>query len=192
MAITAAVTAIVGTIASISGSIVQGQMQANAARAQAQAQAQNAMFEAQAQQYKANVEKMNADTAHQQANQAEEAQRRRFRALQAEAIAGMAQSGTDPTSGSNLLVLQQNETLAQLDALNIRYQGEQQARGLLAQSTLSEWNATASKYNAKNALETGSATANSALVASGFNAGSNLISGVGNAAYWGGKAGWGK
>ena len=173
--------AVIGTMTSVAGAIVNGQNQAAAARAQAQAQAQNFEFQSQAQQYQANIERQNADSAHAQAAQAEDAQRRRFRMLQGEAVAGMAQSGTDPTSGSNVDLLEQNALFGELDALNIRYQGEQQARGLLAQSGMDTWNSNISQVNKQNAIATGNMTASSALTASGFSAGANLMSGITNA-----------
>lgn len=188
----AAVASVAGTVTSVVGSINQGQAQAQAARAQAQAQAANYEYQAQAQQYQANIEKMNADSAHQQASQQEDLQRRRFRELQAEAITGMAQSGTDPTSGSNADMLKENALYNELDALNIRYAGEQQARGLMAQSSLDQWNSGVSRYNKQAAIDTGNMTANSALTSSYFNAGSNLLSGV-NSIYKAGsnpRVGW--
>lgn len=170
--------AVIGTVTSIAGSIVQGQQQAAAAQAQAKAMAQNYEFQSQAQQYQANIEKMNADSVHEQAAQQEDLQRRKFRELQAQAVTGMAESGTDPTSGSNADMLKQNSLYNELDALNIRYAGEQQARGLMAQSTLDQWNAGVSQYNKQAAIDTGNMTANSALTSSYFNAGTGLLSGI--------------
>jgi type II secretory pathway pseudopilin PulG len=174
--------AIAGTLASVVGSVVQGQQQAAAAQAQAQAQAQNYNFQQQAYQYQSNVEKMNADSAHEQAAQQEDLQRRRFRELQAQSITGMAESGTDPMSGSNLDVLHQNAVNNELDALNIRYAGEQQARGLLAQSSLDSWNANVAGYNEQAAINTGNMTANSAKMGGYFGAGAGLLSGATNVA----------
>ena len=179
-AVAATVASVAGTAVSVVGSINQGQAQAAAAQAQAQAQAQNYEYQAQAQQYQANIEKMNAQSAHEQSAQEEDLQRRRFRALQAQSIAGMAQSGTDPTSGSNLDMLKQNDLYNELDALNIRYAGDQKAQGLMAQSGLDEWNVGVSKYNKQAAINTGNMTASAAKTASYFNAGTGLLSGVSN------------
>jgi hypothetical protein len=137
------------------GSISQGQAQARAYKAQAQAQ-----------EWQANLEKQNADVARQQAAAQEESQRRKFDALQGEALAGVAQSGTG-FEGSNLDLLKQNQLNNELDALTIRYQGENQARGLQAQADISRMNAGILRDNA-----------DSAITASYFNAGSNLLSGA--------------
>lgn len=145
------------TAVSAVGAIAQGQAQARAYRMQAQAQ-----------DWQANLEKQNADVARQQSAAQEELQRRKFDALQGEALAGVAQSGTG-FEGSNLDLLKQNELNNELDALTIRYQGENQARGLIAQSEIARMNAGILRNNADNAITAGY-----------FNAGSNLLSGATN------------
>lgn len=62
----------------------------------------------------------------------EEAQRREAKMLLGAQAAAMAQSGTG-IAGSNELVMRQSAALAELDALNIRYRGLMQAKGLLAE-----------------------------------------------------------
>lgn len=86
--------------------------------------------------FNAGMSESNAQTTSMQAGAAEEAQRRKSNLVLGEQRAAFAQSGVDPSSGSGLLVQQQSATNAELDALNIRYQGLMQSRGLLAQAGL--------------------------------------------------------
>jgi hypothetical protein len=112
------------------------------------------MSEAYAQEYNAQIADSNAKTVLEQANAKEEAQRRQFHILQGKAIAGMAQSGTG-LDGSNLDVLEQSATNAELDALTIRYEGQMQNRGLMAQAALGRYQAQGLKANAKRAMKAG-------------------------------------
>lgn len=143
------------TAMSALGAIQQGQ----AASAQAQAAAN-------AQRYNATVADQNAQVARAEASAAEDKQRRDFGQIQGQALAGVAQSGTG-FSGSNLDVLKQNVVNNELDSLTIRYQGEQKARGLVAQAQLDRYGAKVNDMNASNA------------VTGGFlNAGANMLSGA--------------
>ena len=152
-----------GTITSAVGAIAGGQQQAAAAQAQATANAQ-------AQEYNATVARNNARIASDQANAKEEAQRRHFQQLQGQAVAGIAQSGTG-FDGSNYDLLKQNETNNELDALTIRYQGQNQANVLIAQAQLDESNANVSR-------QMGSLNASNAITGSYFNAGASLLNGA--------------
>lgn len=136
-----------------------------------QGEAQKQMYDAQAQadQYNATVAKNNAQVANDQANQKEQLQRRQFNEVQGKAFAGVAQSGTG-FGGSNADVLRQNAVNGELDALNIRYQGQLQSNGLMAQSGLDTYNAGQAVNNGNNALSAGYVSA-----------GANLISGASNA-----------
>ena len=146
-------------------SLLSGAMSAIGAIQQGQAQADSQRAQAQANEYNAIVARNNAVVASEQANAKEEQQRRHFGQLQGQAMAGVAQSGTG-FDGSNADVLKQNAINNELDALTIRYEGENQAKGLVAQAQLDEFNAKTNRQNASNA-ETG-----------GFlNAGASLISG---------------
>lgn len=148
---------IASTAVSAVGAIQQGQAQARAYRMQAQAQ-----------EWQSNLERLNADAVRKQTAAQEENQRRKFDALQGEALAGVAQSGTG-FEGSNLDLLKQNQLNNELDALTIRYQGDNQARGLDAQSDISRMNAGILRTNASNAITAGY-----------FNAGANILSGATN------------
>jgi hypothetical protein len=70
-----------------------------------------------------------ARVAEQQGLADEEAMRRQAREILGAQAAAMAQSGTGP-GGSNELIARQSAALAELDALNIRYRGQMQAKAL--------------------------------------------------------------
>lgn len=135
----AAATAVIGAYSAVqSGKATEASYQA-----QANADAYNAEIDAQ-----------NARVARQQANAREEAQRRQAKQVLGEQRAALAQAGIG-LSGSAADVYQQSATNAELDALNIRYEGELQARGLLAQSELNTYQGKASRMNAGSARRGG-------------------------------------
>lgn len=158
----AAGAAVAGAGVSAMGAIQQGEAQSNAYKAQADAN-----------NYNATVARNNAISVNQQTSAKEEAQRRQFAQVQGEANAGIAQSNTG-FLGTNADILKQNAINAELDALNIRYQGQQQAAGLAAQAQLDDFNASQNRVNASNARTAGY-----------MGAGANLLSGIGSAAYYG-------
>lgn len=133
-----------------------------------QGQAQKAQYDAQANaaEYNATVARQNAQVAGAQASAQEEQQRRKFRALQGEAIAGMAQSGT-ALDGSNADVLRQNAVANELDALTIRYEGQMKSRGLNAQADLDTLNAQASRRAGRDARTAGYINAGAQLLSGG-------------------------
>lgn len=132
----------------------------------AQAQAASYKAQSQAMDYNATIAKNNAVAANQQASAQEEQQRRKFAMLQGQAAAGAAQSGAG-LDGSNADVLAQNALMNELDALTIRYEGQNKAKTLEAQSELDKYQAVAASRNADTAMEAGY-----------FNAGANLLSGA--------------
>lgn len=140
---------------------------------QANAQAASYKAQAQAQEYNATISRQNAQVAQDQANAQEEQQRRKFSILQGQALAGAAQSGAG-MDGSNRDMLVQNSLMNELDALTIRYEGQQKARGLEAQAELDKYGAKVSSMNADSAQSAGY-----------WNAGANLISGASNYMYYG-------
>jgi len=139
-----------------------------------QAQAQSAAYKAQAQanNYNATVQRQNAEVARRESTAQQEIQQRKFDALQAEAEAGIAQSGTG-FNGSNIDLLRQNKLNNELDKLTIRYAGDEKARGYQAQSDISAYNSRVNLANADNAITAGY-----------FNAGANLLSGANKYAYY--------
>lgn len=154
---------VIGTAVSAMGAISQGNQQAEAMRAQATANAQ-------AQEYNATVARNNATMVSDQANSKEEAQRRHFAQLQGQAVAGVAQSGTG-FEGSNYDLLKQNAVNNELDSLTIRYQGQNQANGLIAQAQLDENNATVAR-------QMGEMNASNAVSGGYWNAGASLMNGL--------------
>lgn len=146
--------------------IASSVMSAMGAIKQAEAQAASYQAQAQAMDYNATVAKNNAVIANQQASAQEEQQRRKFAMLQGQAAAGAAQSGAG-MDGSNADILAQNALLNELDALTIRYEGQNKAKSLEAQSQLDTYQAVAASRNADAAINAGY-----------FNAGANLLSGA--------------
>lgn len=94
-----------------------------------------AQSQAAAEEYNAKVADNNAMTARQQASQQEEAQRARARQVIGSQLAATSQSGTG-LSGSNLDLLTSSLYGSEIDAMNIRYEGELKASGLNAQAEL--------------------------------------------------------
>jgi hypothetical protein len=95
---------------------------------------------AQAADYNSAVQKQKADQTVTAFNMREEAKRRENRIIAGKRAAAIAQSGTG-FEGSNIGYANQQGVMDELDALNIRYQGQLEASGLLADSELSHWNA---------------------------------------------------
>ncbi len=144
---------------------VAGGISALGAIQQAQAASAQAKSAAQAQEYNAAVARNNEIAANQQASFAEDQQRRRFRALQAEGMVAAAQSGAG-LGGSNEDVLRQNAIANELDALTIRYEGQMKARGLLAQAELDRMQAEANRRAARAATTGGYMSAGASLLTS--------------------------
>lgn len=134
------------------------------------ANAQAAAYESQAaaDDYNAEVADQNARIARQQAGAREDAQRRRARKILGQQRAAIAQSGTG-LGGSNRALAEQSALEAELDALNIRYEGELQARGQKAQAGLDRYSARSSRSNASRAKQSGF-----------MNAGAAVLGGVGD------------
>lgn len=139
---------------------------------QGKAQAANYNAQAQANEYNAVVAQNNAKIANDQANAQEEQQRRHFRELQGQAYAGIAQSGSGFT-GSNADVLQQNAVNNELDALTIRYEGQNKSKSLESQAQIEKYNASVNRMNASEAKKAGY-----------INAGAQLMSGATKYAYY--------
>ena len=121
------------------GALSQGYSKAAAAESQSNAFA-----------YQAQQDRNRAQVAYQQGNQNEEAQRRQADQQLGRIRANAAQSGVG-TDGSAADVLQQSTTNSTLDALNIRYQADLQARGALAQADLDTFSARTKNQEATNA-----------------------------------------
>lgn len=88
--------------------------------------------------YNAAILESNADQATREAGAREEAQRRDAAFQLGRQRAAIAQSGGG-FGGSAADVMRQSASLAELDALNIRYEGDLRRRGLLAEAGMSRW-----------------------------------------------------
>jgi hypothetical protein len=130
----------------------------------ANAQAAGYKASARANDYNAKVLAQNATIARQQANAREEAQRRVARQALGEQRAALAQAGIG-LGGSAADVYGRSAANAELDALNIRYEGELDARGLLAQSEQERYQGKVNLMNAKSAKQGGYLDAASSLLA---------------------------
>lgn len=98
----------------------------------------------------------NAKAAAQQANAAEEVQRRRNRSILARQRAAIAESGIG--FGGSAEVLQQDSAVqAELDALNVRYEGRMRGLGFRT-------DANVARQRAKNALAGGFLSASGQLL----------------------------
>ena len=104
--------------------------------------------------YNAAISRQNAKTALDVSSAQQLQQRRSARQQLARERAFGAQSGTGE-GGTNADLLEQSETLAELDALNIAYEGEVRARGFLAQSDIDTYNAGLYRKQAKNVKRAG-------------------------------------
>ena len=148
-------------IASAAASAVGAIQQANAQAANMEAQAKMAR-------YNATVNDNNARAASEQAAFKEDQQRRQFRQLQGQAIAGLSQSGLG-FSGSSLDLLKQNEVNNELDNLVIRYEGQNKANAFKSQAAIDRTNAGIYDSNAKSAITGGYINAGAGLLSSASN-----------------------
>jgi len=128
-----------------------------------QANKASARYQADADRYNRDIQARNATLARQQAGAREEAQRRRAKQVMGEQQAQLSQAGMG-LSGSYGDVIGQSAANAELDALNIRYEGELQAQGLLEQSAQSEISARMNRINARQAGRAGNIGAASTLL----------------------------
>lgn len=97
--------------------------------------------------YNAKVDEQNATLTGQQANQREEVFRREARQTLGRQRAALAESGTG-LSGSGADIIEDSALNLELDALNIRYQGELEARGLIEQAKMTKLEGRQRRANA--------------------------------------------
>jgi len=135
-----------------------------------QGKAQSAQYKSQQQAdlYNAKVQEQNAATIRQQASAREETQRRQARQILGEQRASLAQAGIG-LEGSAADIYGQSAANAELDALNIRYEGELEAGGLLAQSKQSVFQSEVSGLNAKTAQRAGYTNAATGILSGATN-----------------------
>jgi len=145
---TGAEIALALTVASTAVGAVGAIQQGNAAKAAAD--------------YNAKLQEREATQRSKEANLHEEAQRRKNRQLLARQRAQLAESGIGFEAMGESLI-EDSATMAELDALNIRYEGETQRRGLLAGANLS-------RMEGKNAQKAGYFKAGATLLSGGSKA----------------------
>lgn len=148
-AATAAITA--------GGAIMQGQQQASAYNAQKTADLYNAQT---AQQAGTNAVEVSA------ANEAQ--QRRKGMAIEGAQYAALSE--TNPNSPTSEAVARQQAINDQLDALNIRYQGQMANYGYQSQAQSNRYQADIERWNAQNASTGGWLTAGMTLAKAGASA----------------------
>lgn len=150
--VAAGVAAVVGGVSSLRSN------QAQEAQLQAAAQAND---------YNAAVQRQRADAVGSSYNQREEQQRRKNRLEAGRRAAAIAQSGLG-FEGSNAAIDEQSAMFAELDALNIRYEGHLESRGLLSQATQEDYYASSSRANARSVRGARTINAASAALSSGM------------------------
>jgi len=121
------------------GAIQQGKMAA--AQGQAQMNAAN---------YNARMKEIEAGITREQSNAREEQQRRQAREVLGRQRAAVAQASIG-FGGSALDIMEESATLAELDALTIRYEGDLKAKGLLAEAEFDKYSGQVSMAMGKAA-----------------------------------------
>ena len=135
--------------------LVAGATQAVGAIAAGNAQAAQYDAQAQAARYNADMQRQQAEVASAQAGAREDLQRKQARQIMGRQVAAGAQSGVNITTGTAADLFRQSLYDAEMDALNIRYDGELNRVGLLNQASLSDWEGQVAKKNSKSAQRAG-------------------------------------
>lgn len=129
-----------GNIFNAVGALVEGRQQANDLRNRAELE-----------QYQADIAKTNMEVSGRQYSAREEALRRQARQALGAQRAAIAESGTG-FGGSNQALIGQSTANAELDALNIRYQGALERAGFKGEISMREYNKSALRGAAKQAM----------------------------------------
>jgi hypothetical protein len=137
------------------GAIEEGKAEKEAANARANANI-----------YNAKVREMQAGIARQQANAREEQQRRKGRQILGAQRAAISESGIG-LMGSALDIAEESSTRAELDALTVRYEGELESKGLLADAEQERYESKVNVMAGKNAMRGAYLSATSALLSGG-------------------------
>ena len=134
--------------------LIAGATQAVGAIASGNAQAAQYEAQAQAANWNANMQREQASATAQQTSAREDLQRKQARQVFGAQLAAGAESGVTLT-GSASDLFRSSLYDAEMDALNIRYEGELNRVGLLNQAQLSDWEGKVAKSNAKSAKQAG-------------------------------------
>ena len=135
--------------------LVAGATQAVGAIAAGNAQAAQYDAQAQAARYNADIQRQQAEAVGQQTAAREDLQRKQARQILGRQVAAGAQSGVNITTGSAADVFRSSLYDAEMDALNIRYEGDLNRIGLINQASLSDWDAQVAKKNSRSAQRSG-------------------------------------
>lgn len=106
--------------------------------------------QARATDYNAGIADMQADQAYAAGVARENQQRRQAAQVLGESRAALGESGFDSSSGSALDIQLQNVRNAELDALQIRYEGVLQGQGYESQAAMDRYTAQTLRASAKN------------------------------------------
>jgi hypothetical protein len=149
-------------------SIASGVVGVISSISQGNANAASERSAAQAAEYNATINRQRADMALQQGNAQEEVKRRENRRAMGNLRAGLVENGIALDSGSGADLVEESSLNSEMDALNIRYNSQINARGYTAQAELDDYSAEAAKGRAKQARTAGFiGAASSALSAAG-------------------------
>ncbi len=113
--------------------------------------------------YNAAVARNQSTSALSESAAAQSAQRRRAREVLGEQRAGIAQSGTG-FGGSNADLMEQSQTLAELDALNLAYEGDMKSKSYISQASIEDVSAATNRRNVGTARTSGYIGAGRALL----------------------------
>jgi hypothetical protein len=122
---------------------------------QASAASASARSEADAARWNAENDRQRATTSLQQANAQEELQRRNARKSAGNLRAGLVENGIALEGGTGADLVEESSLNAEMDALNIRYQGQLNAKGYNESANQNMYAASAADARAKNAKTAG-------------------------------------
>jgi hypothetical protein len=149
------------TAASAAIGVVGTLSQASAASASAKSERDAALWNAE-------NDRQRATTSLQQSNAQEEVQRRNARKQAGTMRAGLIENGIALESGTGADLVEESSLNAEMDALNIRYQGQLNAKGYGESANQNTFAASAAEARGKNARTAGY-----------FGAAGQVLSGVG-------------
>lgn len=151
------IIAAIGAAVSAYGAVQQSRATEATYKAQAKADETNSIIQAQ-----------NAQAAQAQATAREEQRRRVARQVLGEQRAAIAEAG-GLGGGTYVGVVEQSAANAELDALNERYAGVMEGRGLITASNDSQFRARAGRMNASSARTAGNIGAASSIIGGASN-----------------------
>lgn len=115
--------------------------------------------------YNAEVAKRNAEVQAAESASEQSRHRRQVRQVMGEQRAAIAQSGTG-FGGSNKDIVDRTATLAELDAMNIAYEGQARYQAAMSQSSIDSYSAGVNRSNARNARTAGYINAGKSILTS--------------------------